>query len=127
MKNTKQRSLIISILNSAKKPLSANEIQKRALVKQPNIALTTIYRNIDAMLENKIIVRHRIDDKEYCYELKKDAHSHYLVCKGCKKKIAISECPIDEIMGSIAKKTGFHITSHNVELEGYCNDCEEKK
>lgn len=127
MKNTKQRSLILDILNHAKVPLSANEIQKRAMVKQPNIALTTIYRNLDTMLDNDVIIRHRIDEKEYCYEIKKDKHSHYLVCKGCKKKVTLSDCPLEELENSIEKQTGFHITSHNLELEGYCNECEESQ
>ena len=65
MRNTKQRDLIINILNKAKKPLSANEILVRAKEKQPNIALTTIYRNLDELYSGDLIVRQRIDEKEY--------------------------------------------------------------
>ena len=123
MKNTKQRTLIIDVLSRAKVPLSANEIQKRASEKQPNIALTTIYRNLEVMYENDMIDRHRIDDKEYCYELKKKNHSHFLICKKCRKKVILSECPLKELENSITKSTGFHITSHSLELEGYCGEC----
>lgn len=123
MRNTKQRDLIINILNKAKKPLSANEILVRAKEKQPNIALTTIYRNLDALYSGDLIVRQRIDEKEYCYETKKTEHSHYLVCKKCKKKIVLPGCPLKALESSIMEETGFHVISHSLELEGYCEDC----
>ncbi len=123
MRNTKQRDLIINILNKAKKPLSANEILVRAKEKQPNIALTTIYRNLDALYSGDLIVRQRIDEKEYCYEIKKIEHSHYLICKKCKKKIVLPECPLKALESSIMEETGFHVISHSLELEGYCEDC----
>lgn len=125
MRNTKQRDLIINILTKAKKPLSANELLVRAKEKQPNIALTTIYRNLDALYSCDLIVRQRFDEKEYCYEIKKTEHSHYLVCKKCKKKIVLPECPLETLESSIMKETGFHVISHNLELEGYCGDCEK--
>lgn len=123
MKNTKQRALIINILQKAKKPLSANDILNRALPTQPNIALTTIYRNLEMLYEADLITRHRIDEKEYCYELKKEEHTHYLICKNCKKKVDLPECPLKELEQNISSKTGFKITSHNLELEGYCDKC----
>lgn len=125
MRNTKQRDLIINILNKAKKPLSANEILLRAKKTQPNIALTTIYRNLEILYCTDIIVRQRIDEKEYCYEIKRTEHSHYLVCKNCKKKIELPECPLKALESSIKDETGFHIVSHSLELEGYCEDCEK--
>lgn len=123
MKNTKQRILIIDILQKAKKPLSANDILIRAIKKQPNIALTTIYRNLEMLYESDLITRYRIDEKEYCYELKKEEHTHYLICKNCKKKVDLPECPLKELEQSISNTTGFKITSHNLELEGYCDKC----
>ncbi len=123
MKNTKQRTLIIDILKKAKKPLSANDILSRALTTMPNIALTTIYRNLEILYEADLITRQRIDEKEYCYELKKENHTHYLICKNCKKKIDLPECPLKELEQNISNKTGFKITSHNLELEGYCDKC----
>lgn len=123
MKNTKQRILIVDILQKAKKPLSANDILIRAIKKQPNIALTTIYRNLEMLYESDLITRYRIDEKEYCYELKKEEHTHYLICKNCKKKVDLPECPLKELEQSISNTTGFKITSHNLELEGYCDKC----
>ncbi|MBO5179214.1 MAG: transcriptional repressor [Clostridia bacterium] len=123
MKNTKQRTIIIQILQKAKKPLSANDIFNRATKIQPNIALTTIYRNLEMLYENDLIIRYRIEDKEYCYELKRKNHTHYLICKNCRKKVDLPECPLKELEKNISNSTGFKITSHNLELEGYCDKC----
>lgn len=123
MKNTKQRIILLEILQKAKKPLSANDIYIRATKLQTNIALTTIYRNLEMLYENDLIIRYRIDEKEYCYELKRENHTHYLVCKNCKKKIDLPECPLKELEKNISNSTGFKITSHNLEIEGYCDKC----
>ena len=123
MKNTKQRTIIIQILQKAKKPLSANDIFIRAAKIQPSIALTTIYRNLEKLYENDLIIRYRIDEKEYCYELKRENHTHYLICKNCRKKVDLPECPLKELEKNISNSTGFKITSHNLELEGYCDKC----
>ena len=123
MKNTKQRTIILEILQKARKPLSANDIFDRAIKMQPQMALTTIYRNLDMLYENDIISRTRINEKEYCYELKKEKHTHYLVCKNCKKKVDLPDCPLKELEKNISSSTGFKITSHNLELEGYCDKC----
>lgn len=123
MKNTKQRTIILEILQKAKKPLSANDIFNRATKIQSNIALTTIYRNLEKLYENDLIIRYRIDEKEYCYELKRENHTHYLICKNCRKKVDLPECPLKELEKNISNSTGFKITSHNLELEGYCDKC----
>ena len=123
MKNTKQRIIILEILQKAKKPLSANDIFNRATKIQSNIALTTIYRNLEKLYENDLIMRYRIEDKEYCYELKRENHTHYLICKNCRKKVDLPECPLKELEKNISNSTGFKITSHNLELEGYCDKC----
>lgn len=123
MKNTKQRAIILEILQKAKKPLSANDIFNKAVKIQSNIALTTIYRTLEMLYENDLIIRYRIDEKEYCYELKREKHTHYLICKNCRKKVDLPECPLKELEKNISAKTGFKITSHNLELEGYCDKC----
>ena len=123
MKNTKQRIIILEILQKAKKPLSANDIFNRATKIQSNIALTTRYRNLEKLYENDLIMRYRIEDKEYCYELKRENHTHYLICKNCRKKVDLPECPLKELEKNISNSTGFKITSHNLELEGYCDKC----
>lgn len=123
MKNTKQRTIILEILQKAKKPLSASDIYARATKLQPNMALTTIYRNLEMLYENDLIIRYRIEEKEYCYELKRENHTHYLICKNCRKKVDLPECPLKELEKNISNSTGFKITSHNLELEGYCDKC----
>lgn len=123
MKNTKQRIIILEILQKAKRPLSASDIYDKAAKLQPNIALTTIYRNLEMLYENDLIIRYRIDEKEYCYELKRENHTHYLICKNCRKKVDLPECPLKELEKNISNSTGFKITSHNLELEGYCDKC----
>jgi Fe2+ or Zn2+ uptake regulation protein len=126
MKNTKQRQIIIDILNNSNIPLTANDVYLKTILKLPNIAKTTIYRNISSLLENKLITRYRLNKDEYSYKLNKnDLHQHYLICKKCGKLTTIKDCPIKKFEESLLKNTGFKMTGHSIEIFGYCKKCRE--
>lgn len=124
-KNTKQRKIILDIIESSSSPLTAEQILKFANEKYPNIAKTTIYRNIDLLLQDNEIARFRLDDNSYSYMSNKK-HEHFIRCKKCGKISPIEDCPIEELEDKISKETGFEITNHSIELSGYCNNCKNK-
>lgn len=123
-KNTKQRQIILDILDNAKEPQTAKDIYIKASSIIPNIAQTTVYRNIDSLFANGFISRYRLDKEQYSYKLNNsDEHSHYLLCKKCGKLTNFKACPITELENSVLKDTGFCVTSHSIELYGYCKKC----
>ena len=58
------------------------------------------------------------------YEWKKGGHTHYAICLGCHKKVALQACPFEHL--HMDTDTGdFVVTGHKLELYGYCGDCEK--
>lgn len=126
-KNTKQRQIILDILSNAKEPQTAKDIYIKASSIIPNIAQTTVYRNIDSLFASEIISRYRLDKDQYSYKLNaNNEHSHYLLCKKCGKLTNFKTCPITELENSILKETGFSVINHSIELSGYCKKCKHK-
>jgi Fur family ferric uptake transcriptional regulator len=122
-RNTKQRRAILSIFRKASRPLSASEVYRKAREIYPQIALTTVYRNLEQLTEQRVLRRHRLRGKEYSYTLNERKKRHYIVCLSCDRMVSIDKCPIEEHTAELAEITGYQIVMHDVQLYGYCQGC----
>lgn len=123
-RNTKQRKHIISILKGSERPMSINEIYNAIINELPQIAKSTIYRNIDQLLEQNLIEKHHFNDNEvfYLYRGKESEHTHFIICDECKRIYNLPSCPIREIEDSIEAE-GFIIKDHQIHITGICKSC----
>ena len=67
---TRQRKLLLRILSEAAMPLSAGEILSRAQQQLPSLALTTVYRNLEALEAHGAIERTVYPDGAARYQAK---------------------------------------------------------
>jgi Fur family ferric uptake transcriptional regulator len=126
VRSTKQKQLIISILKESERPLSINELYNKIILELPRIAKSTIYRNIDLLLEQNLIEKYHFKDNEIFYFYKgDDEHKHFILCDGCKKIYNLPSCPLKEIEDYIEKE-GFIIKDHQIQITGICKSCAPK-
>lgn len=127
-RNTKQKQLILDILTNSSRPMSINDIYQKIVIELPTIAKSTIYRNIDSLLNQNLIVKYYLNDNELFYQIKDNNHDHkhYVICDSCKKMFDLPLCPIHEIEDAM-KKEGFSISDHYIQISGTCKDCLKKK
>ena len=57
MRNTKQKELILNIINHSNTHPTAFEVYEEAKKELHNISLGTVYRNLNVLLENKKIIQ----------------------------------------------------------------------
>lgn len=126
-RNTKQKQLILSILCEAERPLSINEIYSKIVNILPSIAKSTIYRNIDSLLQKDLIDKYNFNQKEVFYRFKNSSneHKHYVICDNCKNVFDLPMCPINQIENSLDEK-GFIVQKHQIEISGICKNCSNK-
>ena len=115
IKLTKQRKLIFDIIDEYDE-VTFKDIKNKCNNEMNN---STIYRIIELFLDNNIIVK-TLNDEIY-YSINKNEHKHYIYCVKCHKKTLINICPIDSI-----KNTGYKVLSHQIQINGICNDCQKK-
>lgn len=123
-RNTKQKQLLLSLLKEADRPLSINEIHSQIVIKLPKIAKSTIYRNIDALLDQNLIEKYHLNDSEVFYRIKADRseHRHYMICEDCRKVFDLPSCPI-HAMEHALEEEGFIIKEHQIQISGICRNC----
>jgi Fur family ferric uptake transcriptional regulator len=124
-KQTKLRSFLLDFFTATKKPFSAVELQITAQKKIGAIHKTTIYRELQFLIEQKIIVEIYFSDGLTRYELANLPHHHHLVCNNCQK---IEDVLVDKEFKNIEKKISrqnlFKIQSHSLEFFGLCRLCQ---
>lgn len=122
---TKQRKLILDFIDKQDKPVSSQDIYDN-IKDMMKLDLSTVYRNLNTLEENSILLKTNDIDGVGYYQINKDDHKHFISCSSCGKKFIIENCPIHDLEKEISKSTGFKIEGHNFEFYGICPDCQEK-
>lgn len=127
-RNTRQKQLILTILREADRPLSINEIYSQVVLSLPTIAKSTIYRNIDSLLNQNLIDKYHFNDNEVFYRIKSDTneHKHVVICDDCKKVFDLPTCPIHALEDAMEEE-GFIIKEHQIQISGICKACAKNK
>jgi Fur family ferric uptake transcriptional regulator len=126
-KITKQRLGILAVLETADTPLTAQDIHLRLNLEQFPISLSTVYRNLDRLLAEELIVKQGFYNDKCQYAIKRSEHFHSLICLACRKVVTIEECPLEQFSRDLGRREGFQITEHHMELYGYCPECVRKE
>jgi len=119
---TKQRELILQILNQSDRHLTADEVFFLAKLKMPSIAMATIYNNLNAMTDAGIVNRVHPDGGADCFERTTSPHDH-LICDGCGR---LSSIRIPELGERISASLGMAVEAYDLMVHYICPECRKK-
>lgn len=123
---TKTRLAVLEIFSSENQPLSVAEIL--VFLKQHGVLVnkTTVYREMEFLLEKGVVSAVFLDEKHTKYELNL-GHHHHLVCRECGNIEEIEMKEIEDLFSLIEKKlkrkNKFTNISHTLEFFGICEQC----
>lgn len=125
-RNTKQRQLILEIIERAGEHIDAEQIYERVRQLSPGISLSTVYRNLQLFTNAGLLVAHQFTGMRRRYEIATRSRHHHLMCIGCGRIFEFS-CPSsDGLRTRITKEKGFRVTDAEVRLVGYCPECQRR-
>lgn len=127
-RTTKQRSCVSSFLDGQGTFLSAQEIYAVLRERGNGIGLATVYRALQAMVEDGEVDVLRTDDGESVYRrCGSDHHHHHLVCRSCGRTVEVEDRPVERWALKVGAEHGFVDLEHQVEVFGTCADCAAKR
>ena len=116
--------------------LSAEDIYLAVHKFYSNIGLTTVYRNLEMLVNIGMVVKFDFGEGRSKYELSEQyngkGHHHHLVCKKCFRVIDYSDFMQDEVkflkstVKGLSEKYNFNITDHLIQFLGICEKCEKE-
>lgn len=130
--HTKTKELIIEYIQQNKeRRFRAAEIYAYLLDQGQQVNLTTIYRNLDKLEENKLIMKYKTAENDcatYQYvEPHGNCHEHlHMQCRKCGKIMHLECGLMQEIQEHLLTHHGFRLECPGSVLVGVCGDCEKK-
>ena len=122
LKMSEQRRIITLVLSESKDHPDVELVYKRASKIDKNIGIATVYRTIKLFEENNIIEKHELKDGRFRYEeVPEELHDH-LIDLDTGKVIEFIDEEIEHMQKKIAKKLGYELIGHKLELYGKKND-----
>ncbi len=125
LKVTPQRVAILEAIYSLNNHPTAENIADHIKESQPNIAIGTIYKVLDALVEHNIIKKVTTEAGKMRYDGFTE-HHHHLYCIECD----LIEDYIDEELNELLKNhfnkkriKGFHIKNFAVQVNGTFDKC----
>ena len=127
LKNTQPRRRILEILDTASDHhMSAEDIYRELIEAGEEIGLATVYRVLTQFEEAGLVVRHHFEGGQSVFELDHGSHHDHLVCVKCNRVEEFCDDVIEKRQQEIAKKAGFEITDHSLNIFGICSSCQKK-
>ena len=114
---------LIAVLERTGGFASAQELHQILRREGDGIGLTTVYRALQSLVDDKIVDLLRREDGEAIYRLCGDGHHHHLVCKGCGDTVEIEGGAIEKWAKSMAEEHGFRDVGHSAEVFGLWQEC----
>ncbi len=125
MRMTEQRRVIARVLADADDHPDVEELYRRCAKVDDRISISTVYRTVKLFEDAGIIERHDFREGRARYETMRDSHHDHLINLRDGKVIEFTSDEIEELQAEVARKLGFRLVDHRLEL--YCVPMDDDK
>lgn len=118
MRMTEQRRVIARVLSNAQDHPDVEDLHRRAHAVDPRISIATVYRTVRLFEEAGILSRLDFRDGRSRYEEASETHHDHLIDMTTGKVIEFVDAEIEALQEAIARRLGYRLVDHRLELYG---------
>lgn len=118
IKLTHQRRVIAKVLSKSEDHPDANMVYKRSSKIDAKISMATVYRTMKLFEDTNIVVVRDFGDGRSRYEIFSNEHHDHLIDTNTGAVIEFVNEEIEILQHQVAKKLGYELTGHRLELYG---------
>jgi Fur family ferric uptake transcriptional regulator len=126
---TRQRRVLLQVMETAQRHLDTDEILERAQKIDPNITRVTVYRTIDLLkrygLIDELDLLHLRGHRHF-YESHGPRDHIHVACMRCGKVREFESELYEELKRQISRDCGIDISVSRTEVGGICLECRAK-
>lgn len=126
MRITQPRRVILEELTKMKTHPTAVELFDVVRKRLPRVSLGTVYRNLDKLNSDDVILKLQFSDLPARFDARKDEHYH-IRCVVCDR---VDDVPVDQlsdIIQTFKNVREYRITGIRLELSGVCPECQKQQ
>lgn len=89
----------------------------------PGVGRATVFRNLRLLQDTGILCQVVLRDGATEYRVTSGGHHHHIVCSRCGTINDFANCDISDVLAELARRTGYEIDAHRLEVYGLCSSC----
>jgi Fe2+ or Zn2+ uptake regulation protein len=123
---TAPRRAVADLINEYDGHFTAQELEDAARRRRLGISRATLFRALDLLAELGVVERIDLPNGEHAYVPCARAHHHHVICSRCGRTTEVEDCGVSGAVAEIARRSGYRIDTHRLELYGLCAHCQRK-
>jgi Fe2+ or Zn2+ uptake regulation protein len=120
---TEPRRAVARLIAGRTGHFTAADLVADARVGHLGIGRATVFRALDLFAELGVVERLDLPSGDHAYVTCESAHHHHVICSGCGRTADVDDAGLQAVTSQIARRTGFRIDTHRLEMFGLCPDC----
>ncbi len=120
---TGSRRAVVEIMGASLRAMTPLEVFDSARASHPELGLVSVYRTLEKLEELHLIQRVHQPAGCQAFISASQGHQHLLLCQGCGQVTYFEGDDLDNLITSIAVRTGYTIQEHWLQLFGRCQNC----
>ena len=116
MRMTEQRRVIARVLADSDDHPDVEELYRRCAKVDEHISISTVYRTMRLFEDAGIIERHDFREGRARYEASTEAHHDHLINLRTGEVIEFQSEDIEQLQAEVARKLGYKLVDHRLEL-----------
>ena len=118
VKLTDQRKVIAQVMSQSTDHPDVDELYNRVSKIDSKISIATVYRTVKLFEEAGILTKHEFKGDKARYEELNEGHHDHLIDVQTGKIIEFVDDEIEALQKKVAKKLGYDLVDHKLELYG---------
>ncbi len=127
LKHSAVRDVVVEEFLRAGTHLSIDALLERVRARAPGAGYSTVYRTLRLLVESGHAVARDFGGTQTLFEPADTRHHDHVVCLECGTVTEFEEEAIEDLQEKVAKRLGFRVTSHRLELYGLCAACAARR
>jgi Fur family ferric uptake transcriptional regulator len=104
---------------------TAADLEAAGRGRRLDLSRATLFRALELMTELRLLERVDLPNGEHAYVRCAPDHHHHVICSRCARTADVEDPGVGEAVAEIARRTGYQIQSHRLELYGLCRHCQK--
>jgi len=123
---TPARRAVVQVMASTPRAITPLQVYDSARGGHRALGLVSVYRTLEKLEELGLI--QRVHQPEGCqaFVAASEGHQHLLICSQCGRTAFFEGDDLQPLIRSIARRSGFAIGEHWLQLFGLCKDCQSR-
>jgi Fur family ferric uptake transcriptional regulator len=124
LKQSRQRERIAQTFFAMGGHVTVDQLVARVRIEDPRVSVATVYRTMKLLAECGLAVARQFDEGQARYEAAAGREHHdHLICTACGDIVEFANARIESLQELVARRHGFEVQSHRLELYGRCARC----